>query len=169
MWGAKFLLLSLLPLLGPFGDYSNFAVDLEGRADTRERTWGTADSFTQRIQFYPPEGYRVRILHLDGDLTAWPRFPIHPSLLTGVLVSFQTTAPDGSTRCFPCASNTLLYRQNDLKGGGRSRLDFSEEIGFPLERDNILRVVVASWLNDTGGPIHLEPTWRMKYVFEPLP
>ena len=166
------LILLWASLLGPWLASSNYSVDLAGAADSRPGTWGTADSFTAPIAFHPPHGYRVRILRIRGDLTAWARVLPDESPVAqgtaGVLVSFQTTARDGSARCTPCADNTLVYLQGAVSGPGAVRVPFDARTSVLLEPDSILRVTVASWLNTTGKPIHLEPTFTVVYRFEEI-
>jgi hypothetical protein len=37
-----------------------------------------------------------------------------------------------------------------------------------LEPDNKLLVTVASWLNTTGKPVHIEPTFTVVYRWEEI-
>jgi hypothetical protein len=164
------LFLALAGLLGPFTASSNFSVDLLGEKDTREGTWGYTGAQTWPIQFNPPEGYRVRVLEISGDLIAWPRVlpgetAVQPGAYAGVLVGFQTTAPEGSERCSPCADNTPVYLQAGLDGRP-SRIAYARKVNMLLEQDNRLIVKVAAWLNTTGKPIHIEPTFTLKYRWE---
>lgn len=174
------LLLAILAQFGPYTMSGNFPRDLAGPVDVRMAgqrcadgpcIWGTADSDVLPIQFYPPAGYRVRILRLRGDLVAWPRVlpgerPVAPGQYAGVLMGFQTSAPEGSQRCTWCADNTMLYIQ-DAVGEKPTRAPFDyRDIDVLLEPDNILRLVVASWLNTTGRAIHIEATYTVVYRFE---
>ena len=43
----------------------------------------------------------------------------------------------------------------------------SNPVTFTLEADNILYVKVASWLNETEQPMHLEPTIVLTYNYVP--
>ncbi len=165
------LLLALaLAVLGPFTAANNYATNLMGPTDTRVDTWGTADSQVWQQSFRPPAGYRVRVLRLWGDLVAWPMVlpgerPVAPGQYAGVLVGFQTTARDGSDRCWPCADNTLLYLQGAMHAEP-VRIPFDQRVSTLLEADNILAVKVADWLNTLGRPVHMEVTYRVTYRFE---
>jgi hypothetical protein len=128
----------------------NFPRDLYGPGDSRAPggvcnvgpcIWGHADSAVLPILFHPPTGHRVRILALRGDLTAWIKSlpgdpPTQPEAIAGVLLGFQTTSSGGAKECEYCAS------------------------------DNLLNLKLASWLNTTGKPIHLEGTYTITFVFE---
>jgi hypothetical protein len=162
-----------LSVLGPFCSATNFSVDLLGPVDQRGSTWGNADAHSWAITFKPPVGYRVRILRLSGDLVAWPKvlpgeFPVADGAYAGVLLGLQTTAPQGSTRCELCADNTMLYVQGAIDSHP-IRVPFDQRVsaGGMLGTDNKLVVKVAAWLNTTGKPIHMEPTFTVTYRFEP--
>ena len=146
---------------------TNFSVDLLGTPDNRPDTWGTAASSIKLITFKPPKGYRVRILRVYGDLLAWPIGRVSEGKFAGVLFGLQTTAPEGSIRMDWGADNTLLYLQ-DATGGEvrRSSFDHDVSVGGLLPPDNKLLVKMAVWLNDTGLPIHIEPSFVMVYRFE---
>jgi hypothetical protein len=164
------ILALLLATLGPFFASSNFTADLLGPVDVRPGCWGNADVATWTITFRPPPGYRVRVLRLRGDLVAWPRVlpgekAIEPGNYAGVLLGFQTTAPEGSVRCDWCADNTALYIQ-DAMSNKPIRAPFNHEIGALLEPDHKLVVKVAAWLNTSGHPIHIEPTFTTVFQFE---
>jgi hypothetical protein len=174
------LLFAALLQLGPYTMSGNFPRDLAGPVDTRMAgqvcasgpcIWGTADSDVLPIQFKPPAGYRVRILRLRGDMVAWPRVlpgevPVAPGQYAGVLMGFQTTAPEGSAKCDWGADNTMLYIQ-DAVGTEPRRAPFDyRDVNVLLEPDSILRLVIASWLNTTGRAIHIEATYTVVYRFE---
>jgi hypothetical protein len=149
----------------------NFPRDLMGTADTRANTWGTADSAVLPIVFRPPAGYRVLILRLRGDLVSWPRVlpgepPVAPGQYAGVLAGFQSTAADGSCRCDWCADNTMLYVQDAVaERPSRAPFDYAQ-VNFLLGPDHTLLLKIASWLNTTGRPIHIEATYTVVYRFE---
>jgi len=167
------LFMAIAGLLGPYSASCNFSADLTGKADTRESTWGTADSYNFTVVLSAPTGYRVRILRLSGDLVAWPKtMPADAAVVAnqyaGVLLGFQTTAPPGSLRCNPCADNTMLYIQSAMRADPvRAPFDNNVRVGGLLERDGKLIVVVAAWLNTTQRPIHIEPTFTVEYCYEP--
>lgn len=146
---------------------TNFSVDLIGVPDTRPDTWGTASYAVKAITFKPPQGQRVRILRVYGDLLIWPLGIVPQGKFAGVLLGLQTTAPDGSVRMDWGADNTMLYIQ-DATGGEprRAAFDYKVSVGGVLGPDNKLIVKMATWLNDTGLPIHIEPSFVMVYRFE---
>lgn len=151
---------------------NNFSVDLTGDPDTRVATWGYAGVQTWRVQFHPPAGYRVRVLRVFGDLVAWPRVmpgdaAVAEGKYAGVLLGLQTTAPDESEDCTPCASNTFLYRQLAIDARpGNMPFDVEVSAGGLLGADNVAVVKVANWL-DTAGTIHVEPTINWVFTWEP--
>lgn len=58
----------------PHAISGNFSVDLYGLVDTRPGTYGHADYVIWNQTFENvPAGCRVQILHIWGDLIAWPR------------------------------------------------------------------------------------------------
>jgi hypothetical protein len=179
--------------IGPYHASSNFAADLAGVPDTRAGCWGTADVAQWRITFFPPAGYRVRILEIHGDLVSWiksmPKDPATPGeSAAGVLLGLQSTPAAGTSgRCDICSDvasrvrvrsgtpetvdvlgTTMLYIQDvvtQLTPRSRAAYDLAQVNEF-LQADNKLLVTVASWLNTTGKPIHVEPTFTLTYQFE---
>ena len=155
----------------PCSASGNFSADILGAQDTRPSTWGTAGVQTWPVVFAPPPGYRVQILTLKGDLVAWPKvlpgdLSIPQEMTAGVLLGYQTTASEGSTRCTPCADNTMLYIQAGVgRQPVRAPYEYNVRAGGLLEPDHTLVVVVAVWLNTTGRMIHLEPTWTVTWVY----
>jgi hypothetical protein len=127
------------------------------------------------IPFYPPAGYRVRILALRGDLVAWikslpgdPPTPLESG--AGVLMGFQTTSMGGTQECDYCASGCLLYLQDAVvEKEPKTRLPYDKQINILLDSDNMLNLKIASWLNTTGKPIHLEATYdTIMFRYEPI-
>jgi hypothetical protein len=55
-----------------------------------------------------------------------------------------------------------------VTGSEPLRASFDREVSVNglLESDNVLVIKVASWLNVTGKPIHMEPTFNVTYQFE---
>lgn len=147
----------------------NFSADLKGPADTRLATWGTAEACIKAIQFRPPEGQRVRMLKISGDLIAFPKVeggqPVANNAYAGVLAGFFTSAADASVRADWLADNTMLYVQGALQANA-IRVPFSEDLDYLLEPDNRLLVKMAAYLNTTGYAIHLEVTYNLTYRFE---
>ena len=159
------------PILGPYSSSTNFAGDLYGTLDLRAGCWGFTDSMEWAVTFHPPAGYRVRILGLAGDLIAWPKVlpgnpPVPGGVYAGVLLAFHTSAPGGSANCDYCDDSTMVYVQDGLESNP-IRAPFDRIVSALLESDNQLLVKVASWLNTTGYPIHMEPTFTVKYQYEP--
>jgi len=162
----------------------NFSADLSGPVDTRLAgeqcdegpcIWGRADSLVVPIVFHPPDGYRVRVLSLRGDLTAWiktrPHQVLDPGSGAGVLAGFQTTSGllgTAAAPCEPCVANTPLYIQGwvtEKQPGARLPFDY-QRVDTLLDTDNILQAKVAEFLNGTEHAIHLELTYTIQYVFE---
>jgi len=160
--------------LGPHSASANFSADLYGAVDTRTSCWGNAEAWTFVMTFKPPEGYRVRILRLRGDLVSWPRVlkgesPVSPGSYAGVLLAFHSTGSDTSERCDYCADNHMVYIQDALSDKpSRTPFNVDTTIGGLLAADHKLNIKTAAWLNTTGYPIHLEPTFTVEYRFEPF-
>ncbi len=149
----------------------NFPRDLYGPVDTRNLTWGHAGAETLPIQFNPPAGYRVRILKLRGDLTAWPRVlegedPVPADRYAGVLLGFSTSSSAGAVECDYCAAGCMLYVQDAIHGGDAKRTPFDYDFTSErvlLDPDNLLNLKLAEFLNTTGYPIHLEGTYTITF------
>ena len=167
------MILLLLALFGlsqtpPSG---NFAVDLYGVPDTRPGCWGYADSQEKIITFSPPPGFRVHVSRIRGDLVAWVRSSsasalTPPGSTAGVLLAFHDSGPDGSTRCDWCADNTPVYIQDAVTAEQpKTRAPFDAVLDWVLPADNKLIVKMASWLNDTGKPVHVEATYTLTFRF----
>lgn len=156
-------------ILGPYSVATNHSDDLRGTPDYRQDTWGTAEAAVKRIEFHPPAGYRTRILRVYGDFQGWVRHNPSGNCL-GVLWGLTTTAKDGSERVTPAADNTFLYVQDSVCGTDkrnfRAPVDYDTQAGGLLEQDNVLVSKVAVWLNETGEPVHMEPSFVLVYQFE---
>lgn len=154
---------------------ANFSADILGTPDTRPDTWGTAGYQAWTIQFKNvPALHRVRIVRVFGDVISYVRDKSNRT--AGTLFGLATTAPDGNIgmdsiqRCDFCALNTMLYVQDFVGphgGGGLRTFDNVVSAGGLLEPDHKLLVKVAAWLNETGQPIHIEPTINVVYKYEP--
>jgi hypothetical protein len=179
------LLLGIVSALGPYTVSGNFPSDLYGPVDTRESgaicadgpcIWGHADFATLPIKFRPPAGYKVRILSLRGDVVAWikslPGDPPTPAeSAAGVLGGFQTTsslASSGSVYCDFCSDGAPLYIQDSVtEKQPKTRAPFNyTDVGMLLDDDNVLVAKIASWLNTTGKPIHIELTYTIQFQYE---
>lgn len=158
----------------------NFSVDLQGPVDHRQATWGRADAQIIKITFPDaPPGSRVHVLRVYGDFVAWPKGKAPDGTCAGVLMSMASTrgnngdrlaCESGGTFLARCAADgTFLYKQRALCAGSpASNMDFDLDVsaGGLLEPDNIMELKVASWLNDTGLVIHMEPTFVVVYRYE---
>jgi len=154
-------------VLGPYSAASNSVADMIGLQDERPGTWGTSDWVICKITFKPPAGYRVRILRVYGDLTAWARGVVAAGANAGALWALSTTGPEGSVRMDYGADNTFVYIQGVVNDSAlRAAFEFDTHVGGLLEPDNVLVSKLAVFLNDTRRTIHLEPTWTMVYQFE---
>lgn len=146
---------------------SNFSADIKGEPDTRPDTWGTAGYTIHKITFRPPAGYRVRILRVYGDFLVWPIGLVEKGKFAGALWGLTTTAPDGSVHADWAADNTMLYVQVATGGEpARAPINFKTKAGGLLGRDNVLVSKMAVWLNDTGLPIHMEPSFTVVFKYE---
>ena len=155
---------------------TNCSVDLLGEQDNRQDTYGRAAYKVWPLRFKPPDGQRVRINHVIGDLLALLVPGAEPPLAggsSGVLVGLQTTAPEGSAHADLAADNTFLYRQGAITTAqpkAEIPFDFDFSVGPTggglLEADGVLLVKVATFLNTIGVPIHLEATFVIEYDFE---
>lgn len=165
------LLLAALLAVQPFTVSGNFPRDLYGPLDDRNLTWGHAAAEVLPIRFSPPPGYRVRILKLRGDLVAMPRVidaadPAPANGYAGVLMGFSTTSSAGAAECDFCATGCMLYIQDNLHGGEarRAPYDYSfRDERILLDRDNLLNLKLAAYLNTTGHPIHMEGTYTITF------
>lgn len=152
----------------------NYAADLYGTEDTRPDCYGYADSKILDIKFKPPQGHRVRILRARGDMVSWIMtkgrdIPVGSN--AGVLLGLQSTASSKTNEnCTFCAGGVMLYIQDsvsDRVDHSRSQFDYSD-INMLLEPDNVFQVKMASWLNTTGFPIHVEASYTVTYRWEPV-
>lgn len=147
---------------------TNFAIDIRGEVDTRQGTWGRAGAEEWKVRFFPPAGRRVQIIRVYGDVVSWPKGKSPEGSFSGILFGLQTTGPDGSVHADLAADNCFLYIQDVLESKGR-RTPFDTRFDdVYLDRDSVLRVKVAAWLNDTGLDIHIEPTFSVVYQFSPV-
>ncbi len=169
---------------------TNVADRMTGEIDLRPGQFGLAQAVNHDIEFYPPEGYRTRIVRLHGDFTAVfvevdgpeplatirydPTFRSYIlwayHYYAGVLTSFRHTGPEGSPHGFPLADNAMLYRQRFLHNGvPAAAVDYSEDIWNGLLRsDNILRIVHAVFNNTSKKSVQMETTVQILFQFEPI-
>jgi len=164
---ALFALTGCGQILGPYSAATNHADDILGAPDTRPGTWGTTGYNVHTIQFHPPAGYRTRILRVYGDFQGWLRKNASGNCV-GVLWGLQTTAPEGSERVTPAADNTLIYRQQAICERAPFYLEFDTDVSVAgmLPADNKLYSKAAVFMNETGEPVHMEPSFTIVYQFE---
>lgn len=138
-----------------------------GTPDSRPATWGTAGYSAHRIEFHPPPGYRTRVMRVYGDFQGWLRKNPGGNC-AGVLWGLSTTQPEGSTRVTPAADNTFAYVQDAVCEHRRFRVpvDYDTHVGGLLGPDNVLISKVAVFMNETGEPVHMEPSLVIVYRFE---
>lgn len=170
------LLLSLLFATGLMAETkyvsTNFDTDLYGKPDTRPYTWGMTDAITKNVVFHPPDGKIVVIDSIKGTVNAFlevslPAVDPHVVLTASGLFGLQNTAPEGSTECDPCASNTPLYLQFSITPKVPVTLPFSYKYkdGFRLLADNTLVQVMATFLNEIGI-VHAEASYTIGFHYE---
>lgn len=142
---------------------ANFTTDILGEVDSRPDTWGRTGYQVWTMEFTNvPAGCRVHISHVSGDLVAWFRNATDKK--AGALYGLQSTAPEGSTHASPAADNCFVYVQSPVGNEG-ARIGLNDPVTFKLEADNKLYVKVASWLNETEQPMHLEATLVLTYDY----
>jgi hypothetical protein len=168
------VLFALAATLGPYTTSTNFATNLLGPVDTRPECWGNADTTSWPLTFTPPVGYRVRILKVHGDVVSWPMVLPGQAAppangFAGILLSLHNTGATGSVHCDGCSDNAFLYVQDAVrKDPVRTALNASVREGGLLGPDNKMIVKVAAWLNTTGYPIHIEPTFTITFRYEKI-
>jgi hypothetical protein len=153
-------------VLGPFAVSMNYPADLTGTPDTRLGTWGLAGAQTTSVQFHPPAGYRVRLLHVRGNYMAWARGTYQAGQHAGVSWGLTTSAPVGSTLVDDAAEGCQVYLQYAV-GNGEVNEPF--DIAIPnglLGSDNVMDEVNAIFLNDEAIAIHAETTFILEFQFE---
>ena len=161
----------------------NFPRDLYGPVDNRMAgcvvvgpcIWGNADYATATIQFYPPTGYRVKILCIRGDLISWIKTlpgdqPTPPESKAGTLAGFEPPASTGSAQCNYCADNVPVYIQDTVsEKHPDSRAPYNyDNVDLMLGPENQLVAKIAEFLNTTTKAIHLEITYTIKFCYVPV-
>lgn len=146
---------------------TNFSADIKGDPDNRPDTWGDAGYIVKKITFTPKPGCRIRITKAYGDFLIWPVGKVERGKFAGALFGLRTTAPEGSIQADWAADNTFLYIQV-ATGGEPARAAFNYDVasGGLLGSDNVMLVKMAVWLNDTGLPIHMEPSFVIQFQYE---
>jgi hypothetical protein len=125
----------------------------------------------QNVVFYPPAGYKVRILEVHGDFIAWPKAgTIPPATSAEVGWGLKSTAPDGTAAASYGYDNSPVWIQDGVSAGApRTRAAFDRvfSAGFDLGDDNTLVSQSFVAINTTGLVIHMEPTFTLTYSFVP--
>ncbi len=195
----KTLLLALTLCITAFADgdcierpcqvATNVADRITGKVDLRPNQFGLAEAVVHDTEFFPPPGYRTRIVKLHGDFIGWfvekgifgelftmqfdPTKGLYRSQVrkysVGLLTSLRHTGPEGSAHGWPVADNAMVYRQHVLdRWNTTARLDFSEPIvNGLLQPDNVLRIVHAVFNNTSNKQVQMETTVQIQFVFEP--
>jgi hypothetical protein len=155
-------------ILGPYSASTNFACDLLGVPDTRPGTWGLCGVADNIVQFHPPPGYRVRILRVYGDFSAYPRAVVPAGKYAGISWGLITpSARDKPSTHADNAGTAIVWRQAFVgQNAVMSDFDYDTSIGGLLDPDNKLISRMAIWLNETGVTMHMEPTWVMEFQYE---
>jgi len=152
---------------------TNFAVDLYGSPD---ESWGYDDYVIWPLTFiFVPSGYSVNITSLQGDVIAWiktlPGDAKTPAESTaGILGGIQTTSGMNGSNANPCtfcALGTPVYVQDSVtEKQPKTRTPFNyTNLQIVLDSDNTLHFKVASFLNTTGKPIHMEITCVIQFTY----
>lgn len=143
--------------------------------------------YASPIHFKAPAGHRTRILRVAGDFIAWPRANpsnlLPPNTSCEVGWGLKTTAPDPSPATpskyvdFPgydnggSFDNSGIWLQDSITPEKpQSRLSFDQTFAnFVLEPDNIMMSQAFVAIDTTGLIYHMEPTFTVTAVFEPIP
>jgi hypothetical protein len=150
----------------------NFSANLQGPADTRPDTWGTADVVLKPLTFKAPAGCAVEIIHLFGDYIAWPVGEVARGNQAGVLISIERTGnpeawdlPSATKLVDYAAPGYFLYLQAGTDGSP-ARIPFDTDIvDGALAKDNVLEFKMAEWLNNTDRKIHMEVSFTVHFRF----
>ena len=145
----------------------NFAYDLQGVADNRPSTWGTAEADYRTLRFtVPPAGSRIRILRIVGDLTArWRTLgqPRPEGLYTGVLAAIHKPETGGSKFADWAAEGHFVYVQGNIGETGVVRVPFDQSFD-PSDPEAVLETPMlvfkfAKYLDETPFSTHAEITF----------
>lgn len=151
----------------------NLPADLLGEDDARPDTWGNAGVRQERYTFLNvPQGHRVRILKIEGDLICWPRRPSAPGSCAGVLWGLTRTSvtEQGMSKTLQFSSDgCFVYVQDAVVSGGKSRAAFNRS--FPvdspdglLDADHTFLNKIAIFLSEVGE-VHLEATANITFQY----
>jgi hypothetical protein len=147
----------------------NYPYDAKGEVDTRPGTWGRSAFDDGPIKFRKvPDGYRVRIKRVYGNVTARIRGRALPHTYAGVLFGLITTASKDTDLATLSQDGCMLYLQADV-GPGQARIvpfDVQTHAAGLLEADNTLIVRRAVYLNETEASVHVEPSLIVEFKYE---
>lgn len=154
---------------------TNWVSIIEGSPETREGQ--PQDTVTgvsvHRIEFLPPVGHLVKVLHVSGtfdavvigNLSAW-WCPSIRGCTAGILHGMSSTGPEGSLLGTPIADNTFLYQQGNI-GANPFTLAFDRAVDFTLEDDHTIIGKHAIYWSTLGFPVKLETSVIMTIQFVP--
>jgi len=165
-----------------YGYSGNFPRDLYGVLDTRMAgqscnigpcIWGYADSDDCPIVFDAPAGYSVVIVSIEGNVTFGIKSmpgttPPDPWSWSGILGALYLPSMVGGAGCNECASGVPVYVEDVLAvTGGNHSTPFHFHGALALAADNTIVARLASYLNNTTWPIHMEITYTFAFQIVP--
>lgn len=148
----------------------NFTADLAGKPDSRPgETGASGETFVPLVFKAPPPGYRVRVLRVYGDFLIWIKGGV-TNATAGALFSLAKSGSGDTSHLNIGDDDVFLYLQLATRGEPeRAAYDHVVEDGGWLGEDNTLVAKVAVFLNETGQPVHMEPTFVMVYQWVKVP
>jgi hypothetical protein len=148
-------------IIGPFTKTHNHSDDLLGGRKPGE--WGVSAQATHAYKFHPPAGYRVRLLSIHGDTQGFIRNP--SPYCAGAMWAIHAevvTPPQVDEFVDP----TLLFWVQDAACRGAAFRDPVDRSINQLLRTPEVISKVATFLNETGQPVHIESSFTLVYQFE---
>lgn len=169
-------------ILGPYAAASTgISWDAAGSAGPG---WGNAASVYSSIPFKCPDGYRVQIIRVYGNLFVMPAIPTPPVTLpigsaSGFLWSLQNTWNTDTPSVWEAgpipSPNLLADGAMTYYQGAITSQQTEVNIGFNVDivngilgPDNILDSKFAIFLNTTAGQIHMEVSFVTVFQLVPL-
>jgi hypothetical protein len=149
----------------------NLPADILGELDARPGTWGRAGVRIVPYHFKNvPNGKRVRIIKVEGDLVSWPHGIPVTGTFAGVLwgLTRSSVTEQGDSPELDYASDGCFIYIQDRVGAEGSRAAFERDTysGGLLDEDHIMVNKIAVWLNETEASIHSEATAVLTYCYE---
>ena len=151
-------------VLGPYVKTHNHSDDLLGTPKAGE--WGVSDQAVHPYRFSPPSGYRVRVLRIRGDVQGFIRNPTAYCAGTMWAMHAQLATPP---QVDEFVDPTLLLWVQDATCRGASFRDPVDRPVNQLLKTPELVSKVATFLNETGQPVHIEASFTITYQFEREP